>query len=287
MHALAEQRNAWFVALCCVALGMIVAGALHAGLALARPALAVELAKKWQPAPIIDGEVELRGLEHVTRAEFRFRYRFRGRTLLGKRYAFAHPARFLSEGQLLQLRDHFPTTCFVNPEQPRDAVIERGLPMSAYRFDGLAALVLGLCVTLFLSVVGRRVFATRRLARMLLLGAPLTVVLAGAALWLYQVPHFDRALYAALPFALAAAWMNRALVLVIGFGLLLSGLLVLFSAIDPYLSLSMVRDATHEPFYRLSFIASTLADGLPLLTFSFATFWAADLLRARTKDARS
>lgn len=145
-----------------LSLGLLVAGGVTTVLGLVRPAWDVHAARDWVQAPVLSSKTQLHPFHGVNYVRFEYEYQVRDQKFSGQRYAFTHPLRYLSSDVLLALQHRRFQTCYVNPQDPRQAVLERTLPWSAYRYSGLGLLAVGGIAPLWwLRFRKRRAFPSR------------------------------------------------------------------------------------------------------------------------------
>jgi hypothetical protein len=136
-----------------LAVGVLVTHAI-----LVRPLLRIRAARHWSATPceIISSRVRSHSGEHGSTysVDTVYRYRYQGRAYTSNRYRFQAGSSSGYEGKA-QIVAHYPpgkkTTCYVNPADPTDAVLDPGYS---------AALWFGLIPLIFVAVGAGGIFHT-------------------------------------------------------------------------------------------------------------------------------
>ncbi len=273
----AQHRRARFALLAAL---LLVAGVVKMGLGVARPLFDVVRARLWVQVPLTSGDAEILPFHGEVHTKFKYGYEFNGSKYIGTRYAFVHPASFLSGSQLLDLQNGsgFPSTCYVNPAIPSQSVIRRDLPIQGYRLSCLVFLACG-AVLLYWSRHPLRGWATH------FPGATLRLLGCGFVLHgsyrMGRVIHDPVALFLHLILtagpALALLSLRPTGLYVISFCLLCGACLVIGgAAFNPFAMGDLSTDRLHDPGYIIEHMITWSAVAVLMITLArLARFTAA------------
>ena len=251
---------------------LIGAGAVKTGLGVVRPLCDVARARSWASVAITSGQAQVLPLHGVVHATFKYGYVFDGKRHEGTRYAFVHPASFLSEDRLLDLqsRSGFPATCAVNPSAPAESVVMRDLPVTAYRWAGPALLFCGALLLVWSRGPLRRSTAQVPLAVLRSAGCLCALYVAcrsgrflhdpGRLLNVLLAVCLALTLLAARPLALRA----------ISLGLLgLAFLVLCAAALNPFAIADLPTDGRHDPGYAVEHMATWAAVAVLMIALAW------------------
>lgn len=254
-----------------VAACLLACGTLKVYFGLIRPAADVVAARSWVEAPVRSFSSQILPFHGILYANVEYVYEYRGRRFAGARFAFTHPTSYLDDDALFALDEKPPPTCFVDPSKPWRSVLDRTLPLHAFRPWGLAAVAVGAALLMWLRVLRTNLQRAALSVRIALRFAGLCLL--GFGLWATAKSsspvHVVMAMFFVVP-SLGLLWLDPAWLRVAGVLAAVPGGLSCGFAACPFALMESPLDDLHDPGFALEFIVGALAISL--------TLWAVALL---------